>query len=409
MLTAEIISIGNELLSGFTENTNASWLGRKCRDLGVAAQRIITVPDVEKDIANSIINSAKSADFVIVTGGLGPTHDDLTKATIAKITQMKLIFRDDLLEEIRERFESRGIEMPETNREQAMVLDGAKIIPNPVGTAPGFDFLMEKAQIFVLPGVPSEMKTMFENYIAGVIAKRNNEAPKILFVRTTGVAESRLYEILGDFSADFSGVKMAYLPKHTGVDLRFEIADNSEEIFNSIQQTLQAKIGNFIYAWNDKTLAETIVELLQNRGQTLSVAESCTGGIIASQIVDVAGASESFKLGVVSYHNDAKEDILQVPEKLLLQFGAVSAEVAEEMAINVRMRGGANFGLSVTGIAGPSGGTSEKPVGMVFIGLAHSEGCEVKRFQFGNHRKRNRERAANQALNFIRLHCLNHE
>lgn len=406
MLTAEIISIGNELLSGFTENTNASWLGRKCRDLGVAVQRIITIPDVENEIANSITDAAKRADFVIITGGLGPTHDDLTKATIAKVAKMDLIFRKDLLDEIRTRFESRGIKMPETNREQAMVLSGAKVIPNPVGTAPGFDFLMESAQFFVLPGVPSEMKTMFKNYCIKMIANAKSESPKVLFVRTTGIAESRLSEILGDISTYFSGVKMAYLPKHTGVDLRFELTDSSGKIFNSIKQTLEEKIGKFIYAWKDKTLAQTIVELLQNRNQTLSVAESCTGGMIASQIVDIAGASDIFKLGVVSYHNDAKEDILQVPEKLLLQFGAVSAEVAEEMAVNVRMRGGTHFGLSVTGIAGPSGGSHEKPVGLVYIGLAHSENCEVKQFQFGNHRKRIRERATQQALNLIRLHCL---
>jgi len=407
MKNLEIISIGNELLSGFTVNTNAAWLGQRCKDLGIHVSHATTVTDNKQAIQDALKTASMRANFVIVTGGLGPTHDDVTKNAIIELTKMKLIFSEETLEKIRTLFETRGVQMPETNREQAMVLSDAKIIPNPIGTAPGFDFSFNKSRVFVLPGVPSEMMKMFHNTIEQDISDPIN-TPKILFVRTTGISESRLFEILGDLPSMIGNINMAYLPKHTGVDLRFEINGNNDSIYLLLKQLLEIKIGSYIYAWNNQSLAHSIVHLLKNRQQTLSLAESCTGGMIASQIVKNAGSSEIFKLGVVSYHNDSKEDILHVSEEYLQNFGAVSKEVAEEMAVNVRMRGGTDFGISVTGIAGPSGGTIEKPIGSVYIGLAFSEGCETKHFQFGKNRQRNRERAAMQALNMLRMHCLDH-
>ncbi len=406
MMTAEIISIGNELLNGKTVNTNATYIAQQLYKIGVAISWIQTIGDDAEAIRQALKLALQRADVVLVTGGLGPTHDDITKKTVAEFFNKRLVFREDLLEKVRERFARRGIKMPEINRNQALVPEDVRLMDNPVGTALGMIFEKEGKFTFVMPGVPREMQAMLEDSVIPFLRERCQECRvEVNLFRTTGIPESSIYERIEKDLPDFSSYEIAFLPKFTGVDVRVirrgrDITD--QEKFERFTRMLYEKIGNFIYTTEDKELEEVVGELLREQQKTISVAESCTGGLVQDKITDVPGSSDYFMGGMVTYSNEAKMKFLGVKDESLRQYGAVSEVVAKEMAAGVRQAVGTDIAVSTTGIAGPTGATPTKPVGLVYVGLASADRVMARKFLFGNDRRINKERAAQAALDLVR-------
>lgn len=408
-MKAEIIIIGDEILYGQTIDTNSAFIAEKLGELGVEVSYKTAVGDEVKKIVEAIHLAQRRADLVITTGGLGPTSDDLTVKAIAKAFKRNLIFHPEILKKIEERFKARGIEMPKINQNQALIPQGAKALENPLGSAPGI-LIEEDKKIFIsLPGVPKEMKAILGQEVIALLKPKVSKT-KIVHrkIRTTGIIESKLYEKIQDLLKDLKEIKVAFLPSYQGVDLRLtanlKTSAKSKDVVTQLEEKIKGRIGEFIYGYDEQTLEEVVGKMLKDKGKTLSVAESCTGGLIAAKITNISGSSDYFERGVVSYSNQAKMEILGVPKELLDKFGAVSPEVALAMAQGVRKISKTDLGLSVTGIAGPSGGTKEKPVGLIYIGLADSQKSWVEKFLFGQDRMINRERASQAALNMVRLY-----
>ncbi len=407
MLKARIISIGDELLIGQTVNTNAAWLGRKMSEIGIPVVSVMTIGDEPGAIRTALHEAMQSADIVLMTGGLGPTHDDITKAVVADYFRRKLVLDEHLLEKLRQAFASRGLEFVDSNKGQAMIPEGTQIFPNRVGSAQGMLFEQDGRYCLVMPGVPREMEyimtrggglAFFESITTGEVIVHHTW-------RTTGIAESILYERLGDMAELERYGKIAFLPKYTGVDIRLTVhaptRDAAQERIAAADRLIRAQAGKYIFGTGDDLIEAAIGSMLAKDKLRLAVAESCTGGLIARRITDIPGSSAYFTGGVVAYSNEQKMALLGVAPDTLEKHGAVSEETAREMAVGVREKMRADYALSITGIAGPTGGTEEKPVGLVFIGLAHPGGVEVKRRQFGKDRTINRERSAQAALHLL--------
>lgn len=410
-MTCELISIGDELLIGQTINTNAAWIGQKLSEIGVELRWITTVGDDAEDLRSALDLAMGRVDLVITTGGLGPTHDDITKQVVTEYFGGGYVFRPEILERIRKAFERRGFEMPEVNEEQARVPKKAEIIPNPVGSAPGFIFRRNGKTCIVLPGVPAEMKAMMTETVLPMLEKVGG-GRKIIHrnLHTTGVPESALYQKVGDLTPIRQTVRVAFLPKFTGVDIRLTaVADTREECLGRIRRAeewLLPSLGEAFYGVDDQTLEGVVAELLFEQRKTLAVAESCTGGLLAHRLTNISGSSNYFERGLITYSNRSKIELLGVPEEVIATHGAVSRETAEAMARGVRERSGTDLGLSTTGIAGPTGGTPTKPVGLIYIGIASAEGVQVEKHQFTKDRLLNKERGAQAALDLLRRHLL---
>ncbi len=405
-MKAEIISIGNELLSGRTVNTNATYIAQKLVEIGISVGWVQTIADAAEAIREALDTALRRADVVLLTGGLGPTHDDITKKVIAEYFGSKLVMNEEILRDVEEKFRRRGIPMPEINREQALVPDKAELMPNPVGTAPGMIFRHDGKLVFVMPGVPREMKSMMES---SVIPRLQSECEacriRVNLFRTTGIPESVIYEKIESELKRFSSYEIAFLPAYTGVDIRVirKGADIKDEArFQEFQQMLQKHIGDYIYTSDQRNLEAVVGDLLKERGWTISVAESLTGGLVQDKITNVSGSSAYFMGGIVAYSNEAKMQFLKVKEASLKQYGAVSDVVAREMASGVREAFGTTIAVSTTGIAGPTGATPTKPVGLMFVGLATADLVVARKFQFGNDRLINKQRSAQAALEMVR-------
>jgi len=404
MKRVEIISVGDELLIGNTLNTNATFIARGLTAIGLAVARITTIGDDAGDLRTALSEAMDSYDVTIMTGGLGPTHDDITKEVASHFFGSTLKLDETILAGLRKRYEARGIEMASVNVGQAMVPDGADILNNPVGTAPGLLFTRKDRKCFILPGVPAEMKAICEESVF----PRLREVGEVFLqetLRTTGIAESSLFEKLGDISELERFGRIAFLPKSTGVDIRVTVVGTDQR---RCQQNLehavaliQTRAGTFVYATNETDLVEIVAEHLTRKGKTISVAESCTGGLLANTLTNVAGSSAYFHRGVVSYSNEAKMDLLGVSAETLQAHGAVSAETAIEMARGILASGHSDLGVSTTGIAGPTGGSDEKPVGLVYVGLATRDKAYAKRFVFTGGRVANKERTVQAALALV--------
>lgn len=416
MNRVSIISIGDELLIGQTINTNAAYIGEKLTELGFEVVRNFTVGDDRESILQILNESEKLSDFIFITGGLGPTHDDITRSCIVEYFETKLIFDESTFEIIKKLFERRNIPMPEINRDQAMVPEVAKVIPNNFGTAPGYDISKHGKRFFVMPGVPHEMKGMMEETILPELkeyirSKKIFYNQKMLF--TTGIPESALYSKLGDVKTLFEDVKVAFLPSQFGVKIRLSMRSNDENYnlskINLVEQRIREKVGEFIYADVNISLEELIGKILTERKLKLAVAESCTGGMICNRITNVPGSSNYFERGVVSYSNESKIQILGVKKETLEKYGAVSEQTAIEMARGVRLISGADIGISTTGIMGPTGETHTKPIGLVFIGYSDKDSEFAKQFNFADSRIRNKERTSQAALDLLRRVLLNLE
>ena len=402
----EIISIGDELLIGQTVNTNASWIGEQLMNIALRVNWVTTVGDDLDHLKQALKIAEDRADIVLLTGGLGPTHDDVTKKVVAEHFDSQLVKNDDVLREVKDRFARRGLDMAKVNEEQALIPDKAEVMKNELGTAPGMIF--EEDQVFyaVMPGVPQEMKAMMTRDVLPRLQKKaGGQVVQIKTLMTTGLPESTLYEKLNvDKIEKYTAV--AFLPSLSGVKIRLtSTAQSSQEVQKNIEKAekvIRKRIEPFIYAENNISLEATMARLLSERGETLAVAESCTGGLVANKLTNISGSSEFFERGLVSYSNEAKISELGVPRKLIEKYGAVSAQVAEAMAEGVRKAAGTDYGISDTGIAGPTGGSEEKPVGLVYIGYADKNGAVSEKHNFADDRLGNKERSAQAVLNLLR-------
>ncbi|KAB2909650.1 MAG: competence/damage-inducible protein A [Ignavibacteriales bacterium] len=412
-MRAQIISIGDELLIGQTVNTNASFIGSRLAEIGVEVNKIVTTSDNLHAIHEDLRNALKAVNLVIVTGGLGPTHDDITRDAICSFYNCELREDEDVLNDIRERFRRFGRELTPTNLDQAKVPACCEPIRNPNGTAPGFWIKHEGQIVAVMPGVPREMKAMMENFVIPNI--RLNFGTELKNVHrinllTTGIAESNLFDKLNPIDDVLPDVKVAFLPNLSGVKIRITgegaTPEEARTKADAATQQIKLRVGRYVYGEGDVDQAEIIAKILKERQLTVATAESCTGGHIADMLTDIPGSSEYFERGVVSYSNASKVEILQVDEDLIQDKGAVSSEVAEQMAKGVRSISGSDLGLSITGILGPKGATPNKPVGLVFIGVASFDKAVVKQFNFGGNRYENKIRAAHAALEILRRFIL---
>lgn len=405
-MRAWIITIGDEVLIGQTVNTNAAWLGQQLSQIGVAIKRVVTIGDDAGLIQRSVREAMEHADLLLVTGGLGPTHDDVTKTAISELFESKLIFYPEILERMKKRFRELGYEMPASNEGQAWLPEKARILPNLVGSAQGMLFERDGHRCVVMPGVPREMRYIVEHSLIPMLSAEEFDEYVVHFTwRTTGIAESRLFELLGDISAIEAHGKLAFLPKYSGVDLRLSTTAKSKaEAKKHIQMAekiILDKAGKYVYATGDVTLEAVIGTLLEAKKMTLAVAESCTGGLLGHKITSVPGSSNYFIGGFITYSNEEKISRLGVSQETLAREGAVSETTAREMAVGARERCKADFALAITGIAGPAGGSAEKPVGLVYIGLAGPRGVRVHRYLFGPDREINKERSAYAALHML--------
>ncbi len=403
----EILSIGNELLNGRTVNTNASWMGKQLTTIGLSPRWVTAVGDDLNDMLQALRIAEERADAVLVTGGLGPTHDDVTKRAALAHFGGKLVLNQEVLDQVRARFRYRGIEPAPVNEEQAWVPDTAEIIPNRRGTAPGMIFRRNGRMFFFMPGVPFEMKEMMLSRVLPELKERaGGRALLVRNLMTTGIPESTLYSKLEDLEEILKDVQVAFLPDLYGVQVRLTAAGENEseaqERLARAEARVRAEIGAWIYADEEIPLEAAVARLLLAGRAHLAVAESCTGGLICNLFTNIPGSSEFFERGVIAYSNRAKTELLGVPEETIARFGAVSAETATAMAEGVRRLAGTDYGLSVTGIAGPSGGTPEKPVGLVFVACADRSGMVWERHVFADDRIGNKHRSAQAALNLLR-------
>jgi nicotinamide-nucleotide amidase len=409
-MKSEIISIGDEVLIGQIINTNAAFLGEQLLLAGMPARRTVVVGDEPGEIADAITAAWTRSEVVIATGGLGPTHDDVTRSAITAMFDSDLVFSEAVFADVQAFFERRGRTMLPVHRDQALVPACAEAIRNPVGTAPGFHIRRDGKHLFVLPGVPDEMKVMTTSHIMPLLRSICDTRIAVRTLQTTGIPESNLADLLGAPDSLPDGVSLAFLPSTYGIRLRISARDTrqgeAEELCRTASALIAAKAGDFIFGESTTTLAEVVGALLRDRGLRLAVAESCTGGTLAAMLTDVPGSSDYFNRGVVTYSNESKIDILRVDESILLSHGAVSPLVAMMMAENVRKSAGVDFGLSTTGIAGPGGATAQKPVGVVWVGFSSSDTSFACKYLFGEDRIRTRQRASQAALDLLRRHLL---
>ncbi|HRX84423.1 MAG TPA: competence/damage-inducible protein A [Phycisphaerae bacterium] len=411
---AEIISIGAELMTGSSIDTNSAWLSEQLTRLGVPTLRHATVGDDAAAIAAAMGESASRAALVLVTGGLGPTRDDLTRAGLAAALGVPLVHDPDSMAQIDAFFRALNRPMPQANRVQADVPAGATVLPNDWGTAPGIRACLGDATIFCMPGVPREMKAMFDRYVTPFVAESGparGMATRVL--RTFGAGESTLAEQIADLMTPGRNPAVGTTASEGVISVRIVASGatptDAQQLADADEAEVRRRLGVLVYGHGDDTLASVVGGLLADRSLTLATAESCTGGLIAKFLTDVPGASHYLAGGVVTYSNALKTQLLGVPETLLAERGAVSAEVAETMAEQCRQRLGTDLALSVTGVAGPDGGTADKPVGLVYIALATPAGTQTKECHFSDRLDRAaiRDRTAKTALNLLRHHLLN--
>jgi len=410
---AELISTGTELLLGQILNTNARFLGQRLAKMGINVYFQTTVGDNPVRLAEAFNIALKRADLVIVTGGLGPTSDDLTKETVAEVLELKMLINERAMTHIEEFFKLRGRNMPEANRKQALIPEGATLIPNKVGTAPGMIIEKNGKIIVILPGPPVEMEPMFTGTVEPYLRKKEGKERSVIVsrvLRILGMGESSVEERIKDLVDGQTNPTIAFLAPRGEVLVRITAKAATEaaagKMITKVEKEIRKRLGDYIYGADDDSLEKVVAGLLKKYGLTVSVAESCTGGLIAKRLTDIPGVSENFLYGVVTYSNESKINLLGVSPEVLEKHGAVSEETALEMVRGVRQAGGTDIAVSVTGIAGPGGGTPQKPVGLVYIAFADRNTAIVQRYLFTGDREVIRWQSANVALNMLRKYLL---
>ena len=408
MSTASIVSIGNELLIGHTADTNCSYLCSRLLSIGIPVVSVYTVGDDVGQIVRALKRAADDADIVIATGGLGPTDDDLTRQAFAELLNVELKLDSKLLEEIRRFFEKINVQMPERNAIQAHIPAGAQPIENPIGTAPGICAEKQNKLFFALPGVPVEMKQIFEASVLSRLQKQGSDRFVIIRkVRCFGGGESVIAEKLGDLMKRGrnplinSTVDSGVITLHVVADAKTK--QQAEQLAQKDIEHLKSLLGDLVFGTDDQTLPEVVGGQLAQQHKTVAVAESCTGGLLAKLLTDISGSSAYFTHGWITYSDKAKTEQLGIAPRAIEKNGAVSEQVASAMALAARQKAGTDFAIAVTGIAGPTGGTEQKPVGIVFISVSSDNNCQTKRFLFSHTRDIIRHRAALTALNMLRL------
>jgi nicotinamide-nucleotide amidase len=407
--SAEIVTIGTEMLLGDLVDTNTAWLSARLAALGVGIYRHTTVGDNRERIAGVLREAASRSDLVVTTGGLGPTSDDLTNECLAAVTGRRIIEYPEARAHVDEMFRRFGREPTANNYKQALFPEGTELIPNPLGTAMGALLEAEGTLFATLPGVPSEMRGMFEETLQPLIRNRSDGSIISRTLWFAGIGESALAEKVQDFldAADPTVAPLAGQGKvRLRITTRAATQEEGEDRIAPVEEEILARLGEYYFGEDEETLESAVARLLQAQHSTLALAESCTGGLLAKLLTDMPGSSEYFKEGLVTYSNESKERLLGVPREMLAEHGAVSEPVARKMAAGARKLSGADLGLSVTGIAGPDGGTEEKPVGLVFVGLSDAEVTFAERLDlsaWARSRDAIRERSANRAFDLLRL------
>jgi nicotinamide-nucleotide amidase len=412
-MEAEIITIGDELLIGQVVDTNSAFIATELNKAGINVYQITSIPDKKDRILNSLEEAKNRVDLVLLTGGLGPTNDDITKNILAGYFNSKLVRNEEVVTSIKNILEKRDVIVNERNLEQADLPDNCEIIFNHFGSASGMWFVKDNVQFISMPGVPFEMKEMLIKQIIPELIKRN-KLPVILHktILTQGIAESVMAEKIKYWEASLpSNIRLAYLPSPGILRLRLSGSngnrDQLNKEFNKQVEFLKKLLPENIFGYDDDKLEEIIGKLLKKKHQTLSAAESCTGGNVSQLITSVPGASDYFKGSVVAYSNEIKQSVLNVSGETLMNYGAVSQQTVKEMAEGVRKLYHTDYAFAVSGIAGPGGGTAEKPVGTVWIAIASAKEVITRLFHFGDNRGRNIQRATITTLNLLRKELIN--
>ncbi len=409
----EIITIGDELLIGQVVNTNASWMAEEINGVGWSVRQITSVSDNAEEIHRALDEASLRADVVLMTGGLGPTKDDITKDVLCNYFSTRLVLHEAVLQNIESFFRRKGLPLTGLNRDQAMVPESARVIENPMGTAPGLAFEKEGKLFVAMPGVPYEMKHIMEVFVLPELVKSSDSHAIVhKTVLTQGIGESFLAKMIEDWENSLApDIKLAYLPSPGIVRLRLSMRGTDKMMMEAKIAEKVAELQKLIpvYIWGEgkETLEENVGILLKERNKTLSTAESCTGGLIAHRITSVPGSSGWFTGSVIAYDNQMKIKMLAVNAQVLEMQGAVSKEVVEEMASGVQKILQTDYAIAVSGIAGPDGGTDEKPVGTVWIAVAGPQGVVSRKFLFGDERMRNIQRSSTAALAMLREQILN--
>jgi nicotinamide-nucleotide amidase len=409
---AEIISIGDELLLGQTINTNAAWMGEQLHLSGFKLKQVTTISDEREHILSALKDAESRADLILITGGLGPTKDDITKETLCEYFGTRLVMNEQVLQGITAFFTGRGLPMLDVNIKQAELPESAEILENTRGTAMGMWFNKGKKVFVSMPGVPHEMKGMMhEHVLPRVQALFQNEGSYYQVILTVGMGESFIAEKIAAWETRIreEGLGLAYLPSPGIVKLR---VSGPKSLSNKVDEEcleLENLLGDLVFGRNESSLSESVGKLLRQQNKTVSVAESCTGGFVGHLITSIPGSSDYFKGGVISYSNQLKSELLKVSGADLEHFGAVSEIVVKQMADGVRKSCGTDFGIATSGIAGPDGGTTEKPVGTVWIAISSAKETTAFKFIFGKSRERNIAIAANYALNLLRKRIIGGE
>lgn len=411
MLTAEIIAVGSELLTPTKIDTNSLWLTERLNELGVELKLKTVVGDDPVRLEETVRDALGRSDMVFVTGGLGPTEDDVTRQVTAAAVDRPLVYHENLETHLRERFRRWGREMPEINKRQAWVIAGAEVLPNPNGSAVGMYVDLGRTRLAVLPGPPRENQPMFNDFVLPHIREFSGE---IVFrrrvLKVSGIGESALDEQIAPIYQAYENVQTSVLFNKSEVEVHLRAAaptaEEGDRVNAEITEKIVEKLGVAVFSTEGEEMEQVVARILVERGETVSVAESCTGGIISQRLTDIPGSSAYFIGGVAAYANEMKTDILGVPAGLIDEFGAVSKEVAEAMAKVMRERAGTNYAISVTGIAGPTGGSEEKPVGTVYVGYASADSVRSLHLLLPGDRYLVRWRASQAALDYFRRQIL---
>ncbi|MDD3852629.1 MAG: competence/damage-inducible protein A [Syntrophomonadaceae bacterium] len=416
MHKAYLVSTGTELLLGKTIDTNSVFLAERLSNMGIKVVGKSVVGDNREHIRNAISLGIKSADIVITTGGLGPTLDDLTKEVACEVLNCPMVKIEAEVNKLREYFRKRNRNMPEINLKQAMFPVDAKIITNNNGTAPGMYLNKSGKTLICLPGPPHEIMPMYIQEVEPLLQKdygQNNQQSAVVAINIFGPGESQVEEMLAEIVEDPRGCSLALIAKEGEIQLRITAegkdTSHSQTILNELVDKIKSILGDRIYGYNEDALPVVVANILLQQKLSLAVAESCTGGLLAKMLTDMPGSSEYFWGGAVSYSNEAKTKIMGVNDKIISQYGAVSEPVAREMAIQIRKLAGSEIGVSITGVAGPGGGSEINPVGTVYIGADSQRGTQVKRLYFVGNREAIRTLAAKSALDWLRKLILNNE
>ncbi|NIM58328.1 MAG: competence/damage-inducible protein A [Candidatus Aminicenantes bacterium] len=410
----EIMAVGSELLTPYFQDTNSLFLTERLNDLGMEVSYKTIVGDDWDDLALCIKQALSRAHIIIAMGGLGPTKDDRTREAFATVLERKLIFNKELLQRIEERFKRRGLSMPEVNKKQSYVIEGAESLKNRNGTAPGLWLDTGSNKIVLLPGPPHELKPMFEESVMPHLQKHKMDYKARKLLKITGLTESKIETLILDLYPDDPDLRLTTLAHPGQIEIHLsshsiKSQEQADKRLQKLEKDILERLKENVFSTTGEELEEVVGNLLRQNKKTLAVAESCTGGLIGNRLTDVPGSSDYFLQGVVAYSNQAKINALGVSPELIEKHGAVSAQVAEAMSQGIREKAHSSLGIGVTGIAGPAGGTREKPVGLVYIALAWDKGLEsIKNIFLGN-RDKIKYQSSQKALDMVRRHLIKYE